>query len=230
MKVSVQALAVTASVFLLCNGGWCAPFQNGDFESGAATCNVYNIAAGTNFTTGWTVSVGNIDWESSPACDGWSPSSGTHSLDLVGDVQGVGGVQQTFDTTAGVTYLVSFDLAGNYGALPVVKPLTVTINGVATNFTFDTTGKTGLNMGWTTRTLTFVASSSSSTISFVSDVRGLGGINNAGAALDNVRITPQTAPAGPAAAVPLDWASQAAALLILIAAAFISLKGIRRIG
>jgi hypothetical protein len=32
-------------------------------------------------------------------------------------------------------------MAGNYGRPPVIKPLAVTINGVTTNFTFDTTGR-----------------------------------------------------------------------------------------
>jgi choice-of-anchor C domain-containing protein len=207
---------------------WCAPFQNGDFEIGASACNVYNIPAGTNLGTGWTVSVGNIDWESNPGCDGWSPSSGSHSLDLVGDVQGIGGVQQTFDTVPGVTYLVSFDLAGNYGGLPVVKPLTVTINGTPTSFTFDTTGKSALNMGWTTKTVLFTAASGSSTISFVSDIRGLGSVN-AGAALDNVRITVQSQPGG-SAAVPLDWAHVGAALLIVLAGAGLFWRYNRRAG
>jgi LPXTG-motif cell wall-anchored protein len=105
---------------------------------------------------------------------------------------------------------VSFDLAGNYGHPPVIKPLAVTINGVTTNFTFDTTGRSATNMGWTTKTLTFVANSTSSTIDFVSDVTSSGGFLDAGAALDNVRITPVTT-------VPLDWAQWAAAALLALA-------------
>jgi choice-of-anchor C domain-containing protein len=154
------------------------------------------------------VSVGNIDWESAPGC-GWVPSDGSNSLDLVG-TGGIGGIQQTFDTTPGVTYRVSFDLAGNYAAPPIIKPLAVTINGVTTNFTFDTTGKSQFNMGWTTHTLSFVAASNSSTINFVSDVTASGGTLNAGAALDNVRITPVTT-------VPLSWAQWAAAALLALA-------------
>jgi choice-of-anchor C domain-containing protein len=187
---------------------WCAPFQNGSFEQGPPNpCNTFNIPAGDTRITGWTVSVGNIDWESSPGC-GWETSDGNNSLDLVG-TGGIGGIQQTFDTVPGVTYRVAFDLAGNYGNPPVVKPLAVTINGVTTNFTFDTTGRGQFDMGWTTKNLTFVATSNTSTINFVSDVTAAGGFLNAGAALDNVRITP-------IAAVPLDWAQWAAAVLLAL--------------
>jgi hypothetical protein len=92
------------------------------------------------------------------------------------------------------------------------------VNGVTTNFTFDTTGRSGLNMGWTAHTITFTANSTSTTIDFVSDVSGAGGSLNAGAALDNVRIAPVVA-AVTSAPVPLDWAHWLAALSIMIVAA-----------
>ena len=202
-----------------------APFQNGSFEQGSApACNTFNIPSGSTIITGWTVSVGNIDWESAPAC-GWQPSNGTHSLDLVG-TGGIGGVQQTFDTVPGTTYQVTFDLSGNYGALPVVKPLAVTINGVTTNFTFDTTGRSALNMGWTTHSVQFTATGASSTIDFVSDVSALGGPLNAGAALDNVQIAPVGAVA--TLAVPLGHAHYAAMLLIALAAIGVYYRRARR--
>jgi choice-of-anchor C domain-containing protein len=214
----MNRFALAAVLALVVETGIAAPFQNGDFEVGGGCGNLYDVTGTT--LTGWTVSTGNIDWEAAPSCGGWAPSSGTHSLDLVGQGFGYGGIQQTFDTVPGVTYLVLFDLAGNPG-LPVVKPLAVTVNGVVRNFTFDTTGRTALDMGWTTKSFTFVASSASSTISFVSDVSGLGGANNAGAALDNVRIAPT---ASAAEAVPLEWAHLAAMLGVALAAAVVFLR------
>jgi choice-of-anchor C domain-containing protein len=193
---------------LLASPLWGAPFQNGSFEAGPPNpCNTFNIPAGDTRITGWTVSVGNIDWESGPPC-GWQPSSGNNSLDLVG-TGGIGGIQQTFDTVPGATYQVQFDLAGNYAALPVVKPLAVTINGVTTNFTFDTTGRGQFNMGWTTKTIVFTATSTSSTINFVSDVTLSGPPLNAGAALDNVRVNQL-------GAVPISWAHWAAAVMLAL--------------
>jgi choice-of-anchor C domain-containing protein len=182
-------LASGLFLLLLCGAASAAPFQNGSFERGPiGPCNTFNIPAGSTLIPGWTVSVGNIDWEGPPPC-GWLASKKNKSLDLVGDAAGgIGGIQQTFDTVPGATYRVSFDLAGNYAGLPVVKPLAVTVNGVTNNYTFDTTGKSQFNMGWTQITFRFVASSPTSTISFVSDVSGLGGLNNAGAAIDNVQV------------------------------------------
>jgi choice-of-anchor C domain-containing protein len=171
------------------------------------------------------VSIGNIDWIGAPpGCGAWQASNGNNSLDLVG-TGGIGGVTQTFDTIPGSTYLVLFDLGGNFGALPVIKPLAVTVNGVTTNYTFDTSGSSSLAMGWVTKSQTFVATSTSSTITFVSDVIASGGTLNGGAALDNVRIGPQ---AVSTAVIPLDWAQWAAMLAIALMATFVLRRGVAR--
>jgi choice-of-anchor C domain-containing protein len=204
-------------LMLLCGIAYAAPFQNGSFELGGSPCNTFNVPAGSTVITGWTVSVGNIDWEGPlPSC-GVQASNGNNSLDLVGSgAGGVGGIQQTFDTVPGTTYVVTFDLAGNPGAPPVIKPLAVTINGVTTNFSFDITGKSATNMGWVQQSLSFVATSSSSSINFVSNVSASGGTLNAGAALDNVQIF--AAAAVSPAIIPIDWAQWAATLLLMAAA------------
>lgn len=196
-----------------------APFQNGSFDVGAPATFVFDIPAGSTQIPGWTVSVGTVDW----ITNNWVSSQGTSSLDLVGSFA-VGGVAQTFDTVPGTTYVVAFDLAGNPGGPPAVKPLAVTVNGVTSNFTFDTTGRSGAAMGWTRHSLTFTAAGTSSTIAFVSDVTGTG--TNAGAALDNVTITAQGAAAA-AAEIPLPWAHVGAALLVLLGAAGLARRGKR---
>jgi choice-of-anchor C domain-containing protein len=162
------------------------------------------------------VILGDIDWIA-PACGIQTQTNGLASLDLVGD-QAVGGIQQTFDTVSGQTYQVAFDLNGNFGAAPVIKPLKVTVAGVVQNYTFDTTGETLGNAPsyWTTKTFAFLATGPSATIAFVSDTTGLG--VNAGAIIDNVRIS---AAAGASIPVPLDWSQWAAALFILGAAAML---------
>ena len=196
-----------------------APFQNGSFDVGAPATFVFDIPAGSTQIPGWTVSVGTVDW----ITNNWVSSQGTSSLDLVGSFA-VGGVAQTFDTVPGTTYVVAFDLAGNPGGPPVVKPLAVTVNGVTSNFTFDTTGRSGAAMGWTRQSITFTATATSSTIAFVSDVTGTG--TNAGAALDNVTVTAQGAAAA-AAEIPLPWAHVGAALLVLLGAAGLARRGRR---
>jgi choice-of-anchor C domain-containing protein len=212
MNCCIAALAAT----LFATAAHAAPFQNGSFDVGAPATFVFDVPAGSTQIPGWTVSVGSVDW----ITNNWTSSHGTSSLDLVGSL-GVGGIQQTFDTVPGTTYVVAFDLAGNPGGLPVVKPLTVTAGTVTSSFTFDTTGRTGAAMGWARQTFSFVASGATSTITFTSDVRGQGGSNNAGAALDNVTIT-AVGVAGPAAPIPLPWAHLGAALLVLLGAAGIA--------
>ncbi len=207
---------ILALLFALASFGTAqgAAFQNGSFESGSVPniCNVYDLPIGSTTITGWTVIQGVIDWEGL-AC-GWTASDGGNSIDLVGQGVSVGGIEQTFDTIPGQTYQVSFDLAGNYGGAPVVKPLTVTVAGVTQNYTFDTTGKGATNMGWTRKSFTFAANSTSSTLGFVSNI---GFTGNAGAALDNVAVVPVAA--STPASVPLDWAQWFAALLVLVAGA-----------
>jgi choice-of-anchor C domain-containing protein len=221
IRILVVSLIFGFSGFVLA-----APFQNGSFEHGSpiatpAPCFVILPIGSTNIT-GWTVIRGDIDWQS-PGCGVQSATDGIATLDLVGD-QSVGGIQQTFDTLPGATYQVSFDLNGNYGAGPVIKPLQVTVAGVTQNYTFSTAGETVANVGtyWVTKTFTFVASASSSTIAFVSDTTGQG--VNAGAVIDNVRINQ----AGPSD-VPLDWAQWAAALLILGAASIVLVRRRQRL-
>jgi choice-of-anchor C domain-containing protein len=223
----MSKIAVVTFFLLSCAGAAAAPFQNGSFElGGVAPCNTFNVPIGSTLITGWTVSAGNIDWLGAPPACGWQASNGVASLDMVGSgAGGIGGIQQTFDTVPGVTYQVQFDMAGNFGAPPVVKPLAVTINGVTTNYTFDTTGRSQNNMGWVTQTITFVAAGPTSTINFVSDVSLSGGTLNAGAALDNVRI----APLGASTAVPLGWA-QWAAMLLLVASGGMYLRRRRQNG
>ena len=94
---------------------------------------------------------------------------------------------------------------------------------VTSNFTFDTTGRSGSNMGWTTHAISFVANSTTSTINFVSDVSASGGSLNAGAALDNVQITAPTVGAA-SSPVPLTWAQWLAAMLIAVAGGSIFLR------
>jgi choice-of-anchor C domain-containing protein len=165
-------------------------FQNGGFEVGPnAPVNFCGVCGapyiGTFFSpfagiTGWDLTAGSVDIIGLP---GWSPSEGTRSIDL--DGLSAGTLAQTFDTILGTTYQVSFDLAANFYAGQTTKSVLVTAPGFSQTYTFNSTGRTALNMGWQTNAFQFVAASSSSTLSFASqDVA-----NSAfGPALDNVKV------------------------------------------
>src|SRR5271157_1690643 len=152
---------------------------NGSFEQPGG--NDILSAAGSTIT-GWTVVAGtNVDYIHTY----FTCSDGAFCLDLDG-TPGAGGIAQTFATTPGTAYTVTFDMAGNPAAGPTVKQMRVQAAGQSASFSFDITGHSANSMGWTTKTWTFTANSSSTTLEFDS----LDGPNsNYGPALDNVRVT-----------------------------------------
>ena len=189
----ISVLATTASAVALAMSASAAPFQNGSFEAGTlnSTGTFDTLAAGSTAITGWTVVGNGIDYIGAL----WPASQGSRSLDLLSC--GVsGGVAQTFDTTAGVTYLVTFSLAGNPDG--GVKTLTVSPASNTQSYTFHTAGFSNSNVGWSSQTFAFTATASSTTLTFLGGVLG-GGSSCAGSALDNVAVAPAN---GPASAVP----------------------------
>lgn len=148
---------------------------NGSFEDGPSGVIVLTLGSGSNVIKNWTVA-GSIDYIGTY----WTASQGGRSLDMNG--VGAGSIEQTFLTTPGDTYNVTFDLAGNPSD-PVVKTLRVSAAGRFQDFTFDTTGKTLTNMGWITKHFTFRAKWDTTTLLFETLTSG-----NGGPALDNVRV------------------------------------------
>ena len=181
--------ALLASLAAL--GAEAAPFQNGSFELGptapvnfCSACGAPYIGTfGAPYTgiPGWTVAAGSIDIIYLTGTAGWAPSDGSRAIDLDGLSGGT--LVQSFDTVAGSTYDVSFDLAANFYAGDAIKSVLVTAPGFSQIYTFDARGRTALNMGWVTETFSFVATGASTTLSFDSQT------NSAfGAALDNVQV------------------------------------------
>lgn len=152
-------------------------FENSSLGSGFKLVFLSGVSTAIN---GWTVTSGSIDYINQQ----WQASDGSFSLDLSGYVGSAGSIAQTFATTQGNQYLVSFDLAGNPNPPPTVKTLRLSAGGSSQDFTFDVTGKNYTNMGWSPQTFSFVASGDSTTLSFAS-------LDNSGAgpALDNVVVT-----------------------------------------
>jgi choice-of-anchor C domain-containing protein len=159
---------------------------NGSFEAGTDP-NVGN--GGLGFITltapdatslpGWTVTGGSVDYIGSY----WQAGAGSRSLDMSGNVAGTI-ASQTLSTTAGVLYLGSFMIAGNTDGGPAVKTLGFSIDGVAQPVvTFDSTGDSRTNMGWTTEAFSFIGTGSD-TIQFESLTA-----TPFGPALDNVSVT-----------------------------------------
>jgi choice-of-anchor C domain-containing protein len=155
---------------------------NGSFETGTYVdggSGFEQLNTGDTSITGWTVDAGSVDWIRTY----WPAQDGSMSIDMSGADAGT--ISQTLATTIGNTYTVSFFLSGNPAGPPTVKTLDVSATGGATaSYTYDVTGNDLTNMNWTPETYTFLATSASTTLSFVSTTAG-----PTGPAIDNVVIT-----------------------------------------
>ncbi len=165
-------------------GAYAAPLTNGSFESGVAIPGFPGfvmLSTGDNTSVpGWTVVSGTVDYIG----DYWVEDHGTRSLDLTGSDGTAGAVSQTVTTVAGHTYEVTFDFAGNPDCAPATKTLRVNAGGAPQTYTFDVTGQSVVDMGWTSETFEFTATGPSTTLTFASLDLGF-----CGPALDNVVVT-----------------------------------------
>lgn len=164
-----------------------AEFINGSFEGGTLTNPSFATVAGGNSTSinGWVVTGNSVDYIGSY----WAAQDGLRSIDLNGN--GLGGIQQTFDTVVGQLYNISFWLAGNTDGNPTTKSVQVGAGLASSIFMFDTTGFSAPNnMGWKNYNFQFAATGTSTTLSFASLDPG-----SFGASLDNVSVSAVPEPA-----------------------------------
>ena len=166
--------------------------SNGSFEDpGGAGALVPDPGAGisTTYITDWAVIGSDIDYIPPST---WTASDGVMSLDLHGF--NPGGINQTIATVPGETYKVTFDMAANPSGnnvktLRVSQAGNVLLGGFSDAlFTFDwqAVSATTTDMKWETKTWSFVANSTSTVLSFESSFGSH--TENAGPALDNVRV------------------------------------------
>lgn len=139
-------------------------FDDGSFETPRVPANSFSTIAAGQSIGPWRVTTGSVDLIGAGY---WQAAEGEQSVDLNGTT--TGGVAQSFTTTVGTTYTVTYSLAGNPGGAPTVKTGRVLIDGQNfQDFSFDVTGKTFANMGYVRRQVTFVATRTSTTLTFAS--------------------------------------------------------------
>ncbi|MCV0366220.1 MAG: choice-of-anchor C family protein [Nitrosopumilus sp.] len=159
---------------------------NGSFEDPVDFCsgqpNPWHTLYTGDIQTGWTVGGHSIEVVCSAA---WEISDGLQSVDLSGDA--AGSVAQDITTSAGTTYDVTFDMAGNLACGDVVKSLTVSADGSSENFTFDTTGHSFASMGYEQKTFSFTATDALTTLTFTGNTAG-----PCGAVIDNIVLAEGT--------------------------------------
>ncbi len=188
----VSGLAA-AALALLPVAAMAAAFSNGSFETGTPPGSFLTLTApNSTDIANWTVSAGSVDYIGSY----WQAADGSRSLDMNGT--GAGTITQTFDTTPGATYTVTFDLSGNPDGGPTMKVLQVSAGGSPELFYYDTAthGNTKTNMKWEAETYVFTATGPSTTLTFASQIAGA-----YGPALDNVALA-----AGPQLSCPANSA------------------------
>lgn len=179
-----------AAANLLINGGFEDPPQAG--RTNVAT---FNIPAGSNYITGWTVVQGNVDLTTAanygPGPNTLHPAS-VQDIDLVGDTNGSGGVfgglSQSFATVAGQMYRLTFDYSHNNGTASsngYAAQVTVADGNALAATVLSTEVTQAFNqLGWAAFSQTFTANSDLTQLTFINTRGGF----NAGIYLDEVSV------------------------------------------
>ncbi len=156
---------------------------NGSFESGAFVNqgnDTMSLGTGSTVISAWTVITDTTAWIGPSNPFGLTASDGSYFLDLTNYQSGApfAGMSQTFATTPGATYSLSFYLgsSSSYGL-----PASITASAASTSQTF-TSPLTGANV-WTQEAMQFLVSSAITTLV----LQGAAGFNYIG--LDNVVVT-----------------------------------------
>jgi len=145
------------------------PFTNGSFESPALTAGGGQVLpVGSTEMTGWTVggTGGPVGLQNGPV-DGVGPVDGAQHLAFNGGNTSPGTtIFQTFSTTVGQTYAVSFNVGRKAaGSGTMSLHVEVTASGGQVLGARDATGPASPGYG-PAQTLTFIATTSSSTLTF----------------------------------------------------------------
>lgn len=198
MKHSFIKLAAAATLLLGATGASANLITNGGFEVGTVAGLFSTLNAGSLNLNNWTIDSGSIDYINNYWQDAGSGSG--RSIDLNGLVPG--SISQSFATTAGVLYEVTFSLSGNPDNThtPAIKTLRVSLTGASSashDFTFDTTNPVNSsgNMGWLTKSFTFLGGAGLTTITFLSLTTDPVSLPAFGPALDEVSVNAVPVPA-----------------------------------
>lgn len=170
-----------AALAVLASTGWAAGpnlITNGGFEDSSFNGGFTTFAAGSTALNGWTIGQDSVDLINKY----WAPSSGSYSLDLSGNYDGT--ISQSFATVVGQKYVVSFDMAANPDDSSDPEKFMQVGLSQQPVYSFSSVGYNHANMGWTTKSFSFVATASNSTLHFASLQDSAGGV-----ALDNISVT-----------------------------------------
>lgn len=186
--IALGAASKPARADLIINGGFEFPSIGSTFYQnyGSFTDNPF---AGPSFQ-GWDITLNNVDIVNPIV--GWNAPAfeGLQILDLVG-YGSTGAIAQSFTTTPGQSYLLTFGYGNNPGSGPAEANVTVFgSSSLLSALVFHNTSTTG-NLNWSTYSTSFVANSETTTLAFNTTIGG----NNGGILLDAVAVSAVPEPA-----------------------------------
>jgi choice-of-anchor C domain-containing protein len=165
-------IAHSASSNLLINGG---------FDQGPQPASFATYAKGSRAIPGWVVTMGTVDIIG----PNWRDADGGHNAIDMDGTPGPGAIAQSFATTRGAKYTVSFALASNPECGMTIKRLLVTAGNAIRRYYFDASHASTAHMGWQSKSFAFTAGGARSTLTFTSlDLNG----SLCGPAIDAVRV------------------------------------------
>jgi len=161
---------------------------NGDFETTTCPhllCDVLTSSP-PDALPGWTVLLNGVDITNTSYLNAYN---GSWSIDL--NSFDTGGLAQSFPTLVGERYEVSFAMAGDPSpgepspGNTLVVSMNVSVTGQsAQQFQYNSTGESTSDIQWDLHSFTFVATTTTTTLSFISLISG-----NSGAYIDSVNVS-----------------------------------------
>jgi hypothetical protein len=164
---------------------------NGSFEAGGSFVNTQQgamqLLGSSSVVTGWTSGGDEIAWIDNSNLYGIFASEGSRHLDLAGffDAAPAGAIEQSFATTVGQTYAVTFDMATN----PAYGQSCIAVFAAGSFQIFTPT--VGPGQIWHSYSWNFTATSTTTTLKFQEANAGQTVYNG----LDNVAVNAVPEPA-----------------------------------
>lgn len=149
-----------AALLVACSAASGNLIVNGSFEEPTGR-QIFHI--GDTGLTGWTIGgEGGVK-----VGDFWQAAQGVQAVDLSGTETGT--ISQSIPTVAGQRYLLTFAMAGNPDGVPVVKTMFFKVGDDDLQMaTFDTSGHSDADMGWTYHHYPFIATGDATELIFSS--------------------------------------------------------------
>lgn len=166
--MKLRTLSLSAVCFALASGAQASTnlLINGGFEHPASNFVNYLAPGGFTGITGWTTTGNGVHWMTE-ALGYFTDPTGKDAVDLADYGRANGGIQQSFATTAGARYAVSF--AGmtfqNAGNPDGEGEITVLIDAVELQ-TYTLVNHSSASNAWQTFSFNFTATSNTTTLAF----------------------------------------------------------------